>query len=99
MTRLTVAVVGTDESGRERVYSSIESHDFDPDEVERLLDQAMNEAVLALAEKDGAALKDPQVEVTVSLSADGLRPSFHLSAGMIERLARAGASFDFDPYV
>ena len=97
--RLTVRVIGTEVSGQERIYSSIAREPFDLDELESLIQGALAEATHAVGGSSEVALQALAPEVSILLTGDDVRPALHLSAQLIARLALAGASVDFDPYV
>lgn len=101
MVRLVVRVIGTDScSAKETILAEVRSDGFSPDQLEAEIGMALNNAVSLVGGNDDSVLVRWQPEVSVSLTADGdLRPSLHLSAALLMRLAQASASFDFDPYV
>lgn len=102
MARLVVRIIGTESArGAETILAVAESYGFSPDQLEAEVGLALGRAVEAVGGNTDAALREWQPEISVSLTGeDGeVRPSLHLSAALLARLAHAAASFDFDPYV
>lgn len=100
MVRLVVRVIGTSaETGLESTIAMVESDRYDPDHLDDQVRIALDNAVNSL--RDSEVLRSWKPEVSVELTADQeeVRPSLHLRANTLLRLASAGASFDFDPYV
>lgn len=102
MVRLTVRVIGTSaETGLESIIATAESDHYDPDHLDDQVGIAIDNAVNSLNGRDVGVLRAWKPEVSVELTADqeDMRPSLHLTESTLRRLASAGASFDFDPYV
>lgn len=102
MVRLVVQIIGVDPgTGRESSLAKVESDRFDPDHLDAQVGVALDSARSVVGGMDLTALQLWQPEVSVVLTADdeGIRPSVHLSIETLQRVAEAGASFDFDPYV
>lgn len=96
---LTVAVIGNDCGGSERVLATLSTSSFDDSVLESLIERALRDALRATGEQDEHAIARWAPEVSSRLSGEGIRPAFHLSASLLCRLAACGASLDFDPYV
>jgi hypothetical protein len=73
---------------------------FAPDLLDRELDQLFREAATSLNRKGVNMVDLGSVEVSVQLSSSGgsVRPSLHISSGVVALLKTWGASVDFDPY-
>jgi hypothetical protein len=102
MVRLVIRIVGTSaETGIESILALIESDHYDTEHLEDRVSVALEAAISSIDGRNEEALRVWQPEVSISLTADdeNIRPSVHFSAGTLLRFARAGASFDFDPYV
>lgn len=102
MIRLLVRIVGTDSvSGRELVLAQVESASFSPDHLEREIEVALDQAASSVGGVGDSLLRQWQPEVSIALTADDeqILPSLHVSAALLNRLGRVGASLDFDPYV
>ena len=102
MIRLIVRVVGTDSvSGRESILAQVESERYSPDDLETEIGSALDQSIKFIDGGDEDSLWRWQPEVSITLTADDedVRPSLHLSGALMDRLVRAGASLDFDPYV
>lgn len=96
--RLAVLVVAMELSGNKRIYSRVQTDRYDPDLVEELIHQAISEAVVSIGGSSDIDLQHIQPQIEVLPVTGDLRPSFHLSPSVLQRIASAGASFDFDPY-
>lgn len=102
MVRLAIRVVGTStKTALESILALVESDHYDPEHLEDRINLALDNAVNSIGGHAEEALGAWRPEVSVSLTADDedVRPSVHLAASTLLRLSRAGASFDFDPYV
>lgn len=102
MLRLIIEVVGIAPGvGEEVSLAKIETDRFDPDYLDAQLGVALDSACRRINSDDPTALRSWQPEVSVVLTADDTttRPSLHLTFETLQRLAEAGAAFDFDPYV
>jgi hypothetical protein len=100
--RLVVKAIGTPPgSASERVLASLTSDQFDPNHLELQINAALAAALAAVGGVALASLRAWQLQIAVSLSADGtpLRPAIHLGQQTLCQLVDASAEFDFDPYV
>jgi hypothetical protein len=102
MPSLTVKIVGTTPGNdREVVLAQISLNEYSPS-LDSVLGQSLDMAASTLNLSDEASLMGWQPEVSVALSGtegERVRPSLQLGKNVIARLASAGATFDFDPYV
>jgi hypothetical protein len=103
MPRLIVRVVGTEQAtGTESILAVVESDQYDPDRLDALVSACLASSLETLKSTRLDSLRAWCPEVSVVLNASGdetVRPSMHLTQDTLSRLAEAGASFDFDPYV
>lgn len=103
MPRLTVKIVCTEPSTELEVVLAQSNHaDYSPIGLDAVINEVLDKAQSTLKVSDESLLRPWRPEISVSLSGDDVektRPAFHLGAIVIARLARAEATFDFDPYV
>lgn len=100
---LTVRLVYTPIGKKESVLVSLESDRHDPDHLETLVNDCLNQALKKTGQPNLSALRSGHPEISILLANAGkkekTRPSLHLSQETLARIAEAGASFDFDPYI
>jgi len=102
MIKLVVRVVGTNPRTKEDVdLSESRSDDYDLKRVQVDMERVLVEAAERAFALAGRSLKEfaPQLQVLLTADEGEVRPSLHLSEGVIRRLAESGAFLDFDPYV
>lgn len=103
MPTLVIRIIGTNEaSGMESVLATINSNRYAPDHLDSMVNTCLSKSLETLNASSLESLRSWCPEVSVSLSADedeSIRPSLHLNRETLQRLAEAGATFDFDPYV
>jgi hypothetical protein len=102
MPRLIVRVIGTQEDTQsESILATVESDQYDPDHLNVLVNTSLANALEALKSGNLDLLRSwrPQVSVVLTANDETVRPSLHLTQDTLHKLAEAGASFDFDPYV
>lgn len=103
MTHLVIHTVGTDAASKaESILAKVESTQYTPDILDALVNACLSDALAAVSATNLGSLRSLHPEVSVSLTTtdeETVRPSLHLSRDTIQRLAEAGATFDFDPYV
>jgi len=102
MPRLIVRIIGTKEGSEiESILATVESEQYDPDHVDALVNVALAGALQALQSDNFDVLRSwcPEVSIVLTSDDEGIRPSVHLTPSTLHKLADAGASFDFDPYV
>lgn len=103
MPLLAIRMVVTHEvTGDESILAKVEADDYSPDLLDTLVNACLSKSLEEIKGTSLQALKSWSPEVSVVLTTDddeSVRPSLHLNAGTLQRLAEAGASFDFDPYV
>lgn len=97
--RFVVESVGIESQS---ILAKIESDQFDPDHLDLLVNSCLSKGLEEVKNMKLQSLQPLRPEISVVLTADDdstVRPSLHLGINTIQRLAEAGASFDFDPYV
>jgi hypothetical protein len=102
MTRLVIQVIGVaPDTQEEIILAKIESDRFDPDHLEAQVGLALDSALASIqgADLDMLGSWNPEVSVVLTADEEQIRPSLHLTAETMQLLVKAGASFDFDPYV
>lgn len=103
MSILFIKVIGTDSiSGMESILATIESDHYTPEHLDSLVKTCLKKSLETINASDLGSLRSWSPEISVSLSADedeSVRPSLHLNQDTLQRVAEAGATFDFDPYV
>lgn len=106
MVRFVLKVVGAIHENRENENSDIllfshETNVFEGVDLDQLMDVALCSAAAAAGVNSLSLMKSQEIQVVFSLFAENehIRPTINFSAETIQKLAEAGASFDFDPYV
>lgn len=101
MTTIEVKLVISNRSGNDSVPASLSASGYNPDLLEKLVNDCLRQALLNLKLDTLESLKALKPEISIHVSGifgSTTRPSLHLAASTLDRLATAGASLDFDPY-
>lgn len=106
-TRLTVQLLERAYSLDSRTSDSndvvlFEAHadNFEEETLFNLVDRAL----LSLSSRDGKGgdpnARSAELQLSIQLFSDGdnVRPALHLTHDLLEKIAKVGASIDFDPY-
>lgn len=102
MLRLVVKIIGENAGdGSEMILASVESDKYSPSHVDDLIGDAIIRVLKGRGLTRISDLRELSPEISVRLFADDVacRPSLHFCQDTISKMAEAGASFDFDPYV
>lgn len=99
MPALTIRLIHTPTGKKESVLVSLESDQYSPDHLEALVNDCLSQALVEIGQPSLSALRPGHPEISIRLSSGDVRPSLHLSQKTLARIAEAGASFDFDPYI
>lgn len=100
MIKLEVQLVISNQSG-ESVPIRLTAKSYSPDLLESLVNDCLIKSLKKLKLEKLEELRPLAPEVSVRLSGaagEKVRAAMHLDASTLDRLANAGASFDFDPY-